>query len=317
MIPTWQRVEHLAETLRSVLEQDPGPERMQIEVVDNASEGDQVAAEVARVGGGRVGFSRNERNLGLAGNFNRCVERARGHWVHVLHSDDFVADRFYRTAERVIAENGVEVVAFRCLVVDGASTVQWVMPDLSGLGASGAVWRQFAVGTPVQCAGVVMKREVYERVGGFRPELVYCVDVEMWSRAFYRARTEFRPECLGCFRWHEDHESARLRRGVRDLEELYAVGSMLAANLEWGEGERVLYRRHCHRRAYERAREAARAREGANWWRCQRLVWGESRSWREWLLAGWRLGRTGWDLLRAAGGGAGDGRSRGLSDAAG
>ena len=35
------------------------------------------------------------RTNGLAGIWNRCIERARGEWVHILHQDDIVLPGFY------------------------------------------------------------------------------------------------------------------------------------------------------------------------------------------------------------------------------
>src|SRR6266516_6942557 len=96
MIPTYNpRAEYLEETLKSVLKQDPGPDQMQIEVIDDCSK-DNTASEVTRrVGAGRVTFHRELENRGLANSWNRCIERARGHWVHILHQDDIVLPGFY------------------------------------------------------------------------------------------------------------------------------------------------------------------------------------------------------------------------------
>src|SRR5882724_8838106 len=62
MIPTYNpRAAYLEETLNSVLQQDPGPEQMQIEVVDDCSN-DNTASEVTRrLGAGRVTFMPNRR----------------------------------------------------------------------------------------------------------------------------------------------------------------------------------------------------------------------------------------------------------------
>src|SRR6266700_4385331 len=96
MIPTYNpRADYLEDTLHSVLQQDPGPEQMQIEVIDDRSTDDLAAQTVRRVGSGRVSFHAEPQNRGLAGTWNRCIERARGHWVHILHQDDIVLPGFY------------------------------------------------------------------------------------------------------------------------------------------------------------------------------------------------------------------------------
>src|SRR5438034_11453647 len=89
MIPTYNpRAEYLEETLKSVLQQDPGPEQMQIEVIDDGSTDNTVSEVVRRIGAGRVAFHAVPQNRGLANTWNLCVERARGNWVHILHQDD-------------------------------------------------------------------------------------------------------------------------------------------------------------------------------------------------------------------------------------
>jgi glycosyltransferase involved in cell wall biosynthesis len=51
MIPSYNSADLLAETLASVLDQDPGPEEMQIEVVDDASTDGRVDAVIRRIAG--------------------------------------------------------------------------------------------------------------------------------------------------------------------------------------------------------------------------------------------------------------------------
>src|SRR6476660_2949045 len=55
MIPTYNaRADYLEETLRSVLQQDPGPDQMQIEVIDDASSNGAPTEFVRKLAGKRV-----------------------------------------------------------------------------------------------------------------------------------------------------------------------------------------------------------------------------------------------------------------------
>ncbi|NJO94262.1 MAG: glycosyltransferase family 2 protein [Hydrococcus sp. RM1_1_31] len=56
MIPNYNCTHYLVQTLKSVLEQDPGSEVMQIEVLDNCSTQDDPEAIVNEIGKGRVFF---------------------------------------------------------------------------------------------------------------------------------------------------------------------------------------------------------------------------------------------------------------------
>jgi cellulose synthase/poly-beta-1,6-N-acetylglucosamine synthase-like glycosyltransferase len=61
MIPSYNSGEYLRRTLQSVLAQDPGLERMQIEVVDHCSTADDPESLVRAVGGSRVAFYRRPK----------------------------------------------------------------------------------------------------------------------------------------------------------------------------------------------------------------------------------------------------------------
>src|SRR5579864_7930471 len=104
MIPTYNRTKYLEKTLTSVLSQDPGAEEMQIEVVDDGSTLDDPETIVRRVGGSRVSFVRQSTHLGLVPNFNSCIERAMGHWVQILHTDDFVLPGFYERLKAALKD---------------------------------------------------------------------------------------------------------------------------------------------------------------------------------------------------------------------
>jgi glycosyltransferase involved in cell wall biosynthesis len=76
MIPTYNpRADYLEETLNSVLRQDPGPDQMQIEVVDDCSKDDTAFEVTRRLGAGRVTFHAESQNRGLANNLESI------HWM--------------------------------------------------------------------------------------------------------------------------------------------------------------------------------------------------------------------------------------------
>src|SRR5947208_16127184 len=120
MIPTYNpQADYLEETLKSVLQQDPGSEHMQIEVVDDCSK-DGTASEITRrVGAGRVTFHAESEDRGLVNTWNRCIERARGHWVHILHHDDIVLQGFYdRLYHRITCNPEVGMAFCRFAIID-------------------------------------------------------------------------------------------------------------------------------------------------------------------------------------------------------
>src|SRR5438874_3558639 len=96
MIPVYNCALFLPQTLRSVLQQDLGVADMQIEVVDDASTDADVKTLVEEIGKGRIQYFRQPQNVGSLKNFETCLNRTKGHLVHLLHGDDKVRNGYYK-----------------------------------------------------------------------------------------------------------------------------------------------------------------------------------------------------------------------------
>jgi len=225
MIPTFNpRADYLEETLHSILEQDPGPEQMQIEVIDDHSTDDLAAQIVARIGGGRVSFHVEAQNRGLAGTWNRCIERARGHWVHILHQDDVVLPGFYDHLRKG-AEHSDACAAF-CRYAVVSSEGHWLRISELYRESPGLLddWHaKITVQQLIQCPAIAVRRLVYEQLGGFLPRLRYTPDWEMWQRVASQFSFWFEPSILACYRTHEDSATSRLRLDAADVREVREV----------------------------------------------------------------------------------------------
>jgi glycosyltransferase involved in cell wall biosynthesis len=201
MIPTYNRTKYLEETLRSVLEQDLGPEEMQIEVIDNCSIEGESEAIVKEVGKGRVSFYRQPYNVGMAGNWNTCINRARGHWVHILHDDDTVLPGFYSHLQAALEKEPPVGAAF-CRYLSMDSESNWLSISAIEMRTSGVISDLIERLGPgfIQCPAVVVKRTTYEKLGGFSCELKYMPDLEMWMRIALHNSFWYESLPLACYR---------------------------------------------------------------------------------------------------------------------
>lgn len=211
MIPTYNGTEYLEQTLRSVLEQDPGSALMQIEVVDDCSTQDDPEELVRKIGQGKVSFYRQPKNLGLIGNWNDCIRRARGHWVHILHQDDVVKFGFYRRLQTAIEKEPTIGAAFCRYFYMERGCERALSPlerETPGIIAN---WiERIAVTQRIECPSIIVKREVYEELGGYCQEAYYAADWEMWKRIAAHYSVWYEPELLACYRLHSSSESSRL-----------------------------------------------------------------------------------------------------------
>ncbi len=234
MIPTYDS-ERLARTLESVLVQDPGPEVMQIEVVDDASTRHDPAEVVAAVAGERVAVWRQPANVGAPANFTTCVRRSVGRWVHILHSDDVVLPGFYARYRDVIEAPAAApaMVVGRSLFVDDDEQVLHTSPPVITDGDR-VVNPVVAITAqhPFTFASVVVARAAYEHLGGFDPRLAHTNDWEMWGRVAGWGDVLIVDEPLSLFRLHADSDTERLRRSTAYLEDTLAAIDILAARVD-------------------------------------------------------------------------------------
>ena len=100
LVPLYKREAYLKRCLDCVLEQDPGPDEMEILVVDDAVQATFRAGSRDRRG--RVRYLRNASNLGLYPSTNAAIEMTSGRFIHILHDDDWVENGFYRKMREAI-----------------------------------------------------------------------------------------------------------------------------------------------------------------------------------------------------------------------
>jgi glycosyltransferase involved in cell wall biosynthesis len=273
MIPTYRPDgKYLRQTLESVLQQDPGPKQMQIEVVDDCSPGVDVAAMVKSIAGERVKVSRTPRNLGLAGCWNTCIERSRGKWVHLLHQDDYVLPGFYQ-ALAVAAECNLEagLLATRSFILDADGEISGVTERLTRLERGGRAIDDFFYGTPIQCAGVVVRRSVFETLGGFRSDLKFTLDCEMWARVIHSAGGVVTSDVLSCYRMSDTNETGRLNRTAESLHDLKRLHQIFAAHYPGFDSIRAMQRiRNMsldQAESFSRRGDAEAAKANLNFWK--------------------------------------------------
>lgn len=115
LMPYYGDVSLMRTAVRSVLAQDDPDWRLT--VVDDGTE-PGVPEWFAEIGDDRVRYRRNEHNLGVTGNFNRCLDLAEHDLLTLLGSDDELLPNYVRTVraahhsapDAAIIQPGVEVI---------------------------------------------------------------------------------------------------------------------------------------------------------------------------------------------------------------
>jgi hypothetical protein len=296
MIPSYNCARFLDYTLESVLAQNPGPEKMQVEVIDDASNADDPEAVVERVGAGRVAFYRQPHNVGHVRNFETCLARSRGRLIHLLHGDDAVLPGFYRTMERAFhlrPDIGAAFCRHR-YIDDQGKRLAYGRIVQSHRGVVDDWLHKIAVRQHLQTCAMVVRREVYEELGGFdRRILAYGEDWEMWVRIASRYPVWYEPEALAEYRLHSASLAARAYPTGQNAQDLRQAMEIIRTHVA-PQHSRSLMRRARNISAVAALRNARKAARRGDWATARVQV---REGWRTSLAPG-ALARVAWLIVR-------------------
>lgn len=221
-IPVYHNRPTLEQCINSVLEQHPGPEAMEILVVDT---GDDKSRRdlVERIGRGLVRYLQAD-NRGMIANWNRMLDMTRGAWVHLLHDDDQVKPGFYEALAAGL-QSAPEAVGVAFTGYETIDASGRVVSAMQAFGNQPGVVRDFSriigVHNWLQMAGVVVRRSTYAQIGVYHPDLIYCSDWEFYKRASCYVDLWYEPGLLARYRAHSDSETGRLMGTARKYRSLF------------------------------------------------------------------------------------------------
>jgi len=222
-IPTRDRARWLGEALDSALAQTFTD--LEVVVSDDAST-DGSGALVGARRDPRVRLFRNPRPLGVAGNRNACLARARGSYIAWLDSDDRWLPGMLETQVGALeAHPGAALAhgAFQIIDRDGRRRPDWDgRSDPPALQTGRDAFADWITGNAVAAPTVVVRRSAQDVAGRYREDLPSSEDWEMWLRLALVGDVVYSRRPLGQYRWHADSltraasaDGAQIRRDLR------------------------------------------------------------------------------------------------------
>lgn len=205
MIPVYNCSKYLCETIESVLMQGIPEKEMQIEVVDDASTDANVEEIVNSCGKGRIKYFCQKENVGSLRNFETCIKRSHGKFVHILHGDDRIKKGYYEKISKLFDKHPEAGAAFcRYNYIDSAGEELYEQPaEMRHDGILEDWILRIGRRNVIQFAAISVRREVYEKLGSFYA-LTYGEDWEMWVRIARDYPTAYTSEILSNYRKHSD-----------------------------------------------------------------------------------------------------------------
>lgn len=268
-IPFYRDRTLLERALRSVFAQsNTGWELL---IVDDAGpEGDLTPWIAATYGSAFCGRNvRNAENLGMAGNWNRCLDLAHTPWVTLLHSDDELSPDYVDIMVRAIreSEGNHEIAGIFCQarIIGSApscmddpsrpvfSFVDWYKTWLAPSGRGAVIWagepaaHKLIQGNFIMCPTVCYRKDALagER---FSSQWRMVLDLEFTIRLLLQGRSLVGlPERAYAYRRHPGNATNTYNDSFLRFDEEIRLFERLAVDFErkgWGRAARAARKRH-------------------------------------------------------------------------
>lgn len=205
IIPTFKRVSTLIETLDSAFKQDYN-EYYEIIICDNNPErNDETEVFMSSITDERVIYYKNCENIGMTGNWNRCIELSRGEKLIMLHDDDLLKCNYLFEIDDIFKKN--PDIQFLAVNSDELKGQEYIKNYGDGT-LSRIKLQNFLFGNIISIVGIVFDREEILKIGGFDEKWYPVMDYYMWCQfaAFYnfslyaKTLTIYRKECNSSFK---------------------------------------------------------------------------------------------------------------------
>ena len=205
IIPIYDRVAELVEAVESIRVQSfknfelilicDGSPPSTVEVVESYSEQDQIRIFHFDTSSGNACRGRN-----------KGIEMARGEYVAFLDSDDIALENRLERSLFHFLDKGVEVVGggIEYLVPEGEA--RGFSNGQIGFTSEDCNYEMLKDGNRLSICTVAVSRRALSLYGGFREEMRYREDHELWLRLAYHGCTFYNsPEIYAKYRIHQDN----------------------------------------------------------------------------------------------------------------
>jgi glycosyltransferase involved in cell wall biosynthesis len=202
VIPAYNAMTFLPETLDSVLQQTFTD--FEVSIVNDGST-DRIVAWFMTVKDDRVRLI-SQANQGLSAARNTGIDEARGEYIAFLDADDLWAPTKLEQQVRCLDRDpAVGLVYTWTRLVDETGKPTGVKYDSE---VEGNVWQQILVGDIVGSGSSAMvRRDCFDRVGGFDPNLPAAEDFDLWTRIAAQYPVAVVKEFLLDYRQHSSNMS--------------------------------------------------------------------------------------------------------------
>jgi glycosyltransferase involved in cell wall biosynthesis len=237
-VPAFKAERFIQETLNSVRLQSFADWEL-IVTEDGSDDGtrqivDRFAATVPQY----VRYQRHDVNQGLPATRNTGISAARGEWIALLDSDDLWSSDHLEEAVKGMRGARADIIHGGSILFESESGERIGVRAPSAAMTSAFPRSLFCGDYVIQPSSVVIRRALWDRVGGFDPSFRYVEDREMWLRCARSGAVFAYTGANTCF--YRKHGGALTRHAAAMA---VASAEVYEMNSDWDELPRSLRRR--------------------------------------------------------------------------
>lgn len=184
LIPVYNGEDYVCESIESVLQQ----EEVAVEIlIGNNASTDGSIGKIQKYTDRRIEVFDHPKNLGIYGNLNFLVERAKGDYIKIVCADDRLLPKSLEKQVRFM-DLHPEVAISRCLSEGDLNSspsfnhrLERMLPPIITASLTPLAFGTFG-NLPGSLTSVLVRKSALQQVGKFNESLPYAGDFDMWYR---------------------------------------------------------------------------------------------------------------------------------------
>jgi len=218
-IPTYNAEKYIIETLISIAKQTY--KNIEIIIGDNASSDntEQLVKSFIKEHDLQILYYKNTENLGYSGNCNKLIGLANGEFIAIYHSDDIYVSTIVEEQVNILVDNTNISGCFTLHSVIDSNSVEskrWFdkLKHKKCVDVTFYDYNKYIdmiinhSQNPFFCPSSMVRKEAYNSVGGYNPEINFIEDQDMWFRLLENNQLAIINKKLVKYRIHEQQGSA-------------------------------------------------------------------------------------------------------------
>lgn len=222
-IPAYNNAGYIKDTIDSILGQTY--HNLELVIVDDCSK-DNTYELIKNIPDERIKLYRNEKNLGMSGNWNRCLELCSGEYIKLICADDVLAPNALEKEVTALENNPTAVIAesdTKLMDLDGKGKGFYKRYHKSGLVDGKEICRkgffsQDYFGAP---QANTFRKATALKIGGFDTEFTYILDYDFFVSIACEGDVYIIHEPLNYFRVRKDSNTGAVMGADKEKTRIY------------------------------------------------------------------------------------------------